>query len=233
MTRQEYLDELMTPYQLIGVPTNKEDHTIYRVRHRKLGRDMIVRSYACPMPIYEALTAVRTPYLPEVYDTVALDDGTIVLEEFIDGITVAELAAAERYREVEAFKVVKTVCRALSILHGMNIVHRDIKPANIMVDAAGRIVLIDLDTARRVSSKSQDTVVMGTVGYASPEQMGLTQTDARTDIYAVGVLLNVLLTGKHPSERLAEGRAGRIVRRCTQINPNLRYQSAKKLAAVL
>ena len=199
MTRQEYLNELMETYQLIGVPVNKEDHVIYRLRHRTLGRDIIVRSYTCPMPIYEALVTVRTPYLPEVYDAIALDDGTVVLEEFIDGITVAELADAQRYREAEAFKVVKTVCRALSVLHGMNIVHRDIKPENIMVDAAGRVVLIDLDTARRVSAKSQDTVVMGTVGYASPEQMGLTQTDARTDIYAVGVLLNVLL--KRDKER--------------------------------
>lgn len=233
MTRQEYLNELMETYQLIGVPVNKEDHVIYRLRHRTLGQDIIVRSYACPMPIYEALVTVRTPYLPEVYDAIALDDGTVVLEEFIDGITVAELADAQRYREAEAFKVVKTVCRALSVLHGMNIVHRDIKPENIMVDAAGRVVLIDLDTARRVSAKSQDTVVMGTVGYASPEQMGLTQTDARTDIYAVGVLLNVLLTGKHPSDRLVGGKAGRIVRKCTQINPDDRYQTADKLAAAL
>ena len=91
MKREEYLENLMTMYHLVGVPVNKEDHTIYRIRHRELGRDMIVRSYACPMPIYEALTAVRTPYLPEVYDTVTLDDGTLVLEEFIDGITVAEI----------------------------------------------------------------------------------------------------------------------------------------------
>lgn len=233
MTREEYMTDLLTTYQLIGVPVNKEDHIIYRLRHGELGRDLIVRSYACPIPIYETLTTVRSPYLPEVFDAIELDDGMIVLEEFINGITVAEIAAAEQYHQKEAFKVVRTVCRALSVLHGMNIVHRDVKPENIMVDGAGRIVLIDLDTARRVSTKSQDTVVMGTVGYASPEQMGLTQTDARTDIYAVGVLLNVLLTGKHPSDRLAHGKAGRIVRKCTQINPDDRYQTADKLAAAL
>lgn len=227
------MTDLMMTYQLVGVPVNKEDHIIYRLRHCELGRDLIVRSYACPIPIYEALTTVRSPYLPEVFDAIELDDGMIVLEEFINGITVAEIAAAEQYHQKEAFKVVRTVCRALSVLHGMNIVHRDVKPENIMVDGAGRIVLIDLDTARRVSTKSQDTVVMGTVGYASPEQMGLTQTDARTDIYAVGVLLNVLLTGKHPSDRLAHGKAGRIVRKCTQINPDDRYQTADKLAAAL
>ncbi len=63
--------------------------------------------------------------------------------------------------------------------------------------------------------------------------LGLAQSDARTDIYAVGVLLNVMLTGKHPSEKLADGKAGKIVRKCTAINPNERYQSAKNLAAAL
>lgn len=74
---------------------------------------------------------------------------------------------------------------------------------------------------------------MGTVGYASPEQLGVAQSDARTDIYAVGVLLNVMITGKHPSEKLAKGKAGRIVRKCTNVNPDERYQSAKKLALAL
>jgi serine/threonine protein kinase len=74
---------------------------------------------------------------------------------------------------------------------------------------------------------------MGTVGYASPEQLGVTASDARTDIYAVGVLLNVMLTGKHPSEIIARGKAGKIVRKCTSVNPDERYQSAEKLACAL
>ena len=74
---------------------------------------------------------------------------------------------------------------------------------------------------------------MGTVGYAAPEQLGLSQSDARADIYAAGVLLNVMLTGKHPTERFAPGRAGQIVRKCTALNPYDRYQAADKLAAAL
>ena len=79
----------------------------------------------------------------------------------------------------------------------------------------------------------KDTVIMGTVGYASPEQLGVTQSDARTDIYAAGVLLNVMLTGKHPTEAFARGRIGRIVRKCTALNPADRYQSAEELSAKL
>ena len=74
---------------------------------------------------------------------------------------------------------------------------------------------------------------MGTVGYASPEQLGIAQSDARTDIYVAGVLLNVMITGKHPSQQLAGGHAERIVKKCTHINPNDRYQTAEKLAEAL
>ena len=74
---------------------------------------------------------------------------------------------------------------------------------------------------------------MGTVGYVSPEQLGLSQTDARTDIYAAGVLYNVMLTGQHPSVTIASGKAGRIVRKCTAVNPDERYQTANALCAAL
>ena len=74
---------------------------------------------------------------------------------------------------------------------------------------------------------------MGTVGYVAPEQLGLSQSDARTDIYAAGVLYNVMLTGAHPTVQLANGKAGRIVRKCTAVNPDERYQSAQKLSNAL
>ena len=74
---------------------------------------------------------------------------------------------------------------------------------------------------------------MGTVGYASPEQLGVAHSDTRTDVYAVGVLLNVMITGKHPSEKLATGKTGRIVRKCTNVNPDERYQTVETLAQIL
>ena len=102
-----------------------------------------------------------------------------------------------------------------------------------MIDKNGRVVLIDFNASRKVSEACKDTVIMGTVGYASPEQLGVTQSDARTDIYAAGILLNVMLTGRHPTQGYAKGRAGSIVRKCTALNPEDRYQSAEKLLAAL
>lgn len=82
-------------------------------------------------------------------------------------------------------------------------------------------------------SQRADTTVLGTTGFAPPEQFGLSQTDCRADIYAMGVLLNVMLTGEHPSTRLAGGRYGHIVRRCTMTNPKNRYASALRLLEAL
>ena len=127
----------------------------------------------------------------------------------------------------------RELCHAMQVLHHRGLVHRDIKPENVMVSDDGRVVLIDFNASRQVGEGSRDTVVMGTVGYVSPEQLGLSQTDARTDIYAAGVFYNVMLTGKHPSMVFASGRAGRIIRKCMAVNPEERYQSAAALRAAL
>ena len=119
------------------------------------------------------------------------------------------------------------------VLHGKGIVHRDVKPENVIVSPSGRVVLVDFNASRIMKASGKDTVVLGTVGYASPEQMGVSKSDNRTDIYAAGVMLNVMLTGKHPSEKMAKGRAGKIVRKCTFVSPEERFQSAEKLKKAL
>ncbi|MBQ3068582.1 MAG: serine/threonine protein kinase [Clostridia bacterium] len=232
-TCEQYLRTLMRTYQFVAVLSKKNGGQILRLRHKKLGRDMLLRKYKAPVKAYEALCGIRSPHLPEIYDVITLRDGQIVLEEFIDGITLSDVLECDHYRYRGAKKVLTAVCAALHILHTRGLVHRDIKPDNVMIDRSGRVVLIDLNASRQVSDASRDTVIMGTVGYVSPEQLGITQSDARTDIYAAGVMLNVMLTGKHPSEKIARGRAGRIVRTCTAVHPNDRYDSAEKLAKAL
>lgn len=76
-------------------------------------------------------------------------------------------------------------------------------------------------------------MILGTTSYAAPEQFGMSQTDGRADIYSLGVLLNVMLTGQHPSRCLAAGHAGRIVRRCTMMNPDQRFRDVLELRDAL
>ncbi len=232
-TREAYLEQVFKTYRLINVLSNKNDSQALRLRHRTLAKDLVLHIFPNHYYAYDALCPIRTLHLPEIYESVHLMDGQIVLEEFIDGMNVAQIMEVERYNYKGAKRVLLSVCDALSILHQKKIVHRDVKPENVLVTPTGRVVLIDFNASREMKENSLDTVIMGTVGYASPEQMGITQSDSRTDIYAVGVLLNVMLTGKHPSDVLVKGRPGRIVRKCTQINPDLRYQDASRLAKAL
>ena len=233
MTQQEYLNSLLKTYHLVHVMADKNDCRVLHLRHKELGRDMVLRQLAYPVAAYTTLCDIACDHLPQVYDVVDTDDGQTVLEEYVEGITVADLAAGSRIHYCQAKKILRGVCHALSVLHQNGFVHRDVKPENVLVRQSDQAVLVDLNISRKVTQAGRDTVIMGTVGYASPEQLGLTQSDARTDVYACGVLLNVMLTGKHPSEQLAGGRAGRIVRRCTAVNPDDRYQTAHKLALKL
>lgn len=233
MTREEYIENILKTYNLISVLADKNDCKVMHIRHKELQKDLVLHSVKKPMQIYDYLCSISFVGLVNVFDVKTLDDGQVVLEEFIDGLTIAQVMETGLYKYSGAKKVLKLLCQSLTLLHKKGFVHRDIKPENIMIDNNGRVVLIDFNASRKVTVASKDTEVMGTVGYASPEQLGVSQTDARTDIYALGVLLNVMMTGKHPSEELAKGRAGRIVRKCTNVNPNDRFKSVEKLSKAL
>ncbi len=99
-----------------------------------------------------------------------------------------------------------------------------------MIDNNGVLKLIDFDVSRVYrEERNMDTHILGTKGYASPEQFGFEQTDCRSDIYSVGVLINVLTTGKHIKEKLNDGRLKGIIEKCTSISPDNRYSSVKEL----
>jgi len=233
MKREEYIEKILQTYSLVGVLSQKNGCQVLRLRNKNNRKEMILRSLPSSLEAYRKLQRIRCENLPEIYDVLELDDGQIVLEEYIDGITVAQVMEAGKYRAAGARKVLLGVCDALTVLHRLGIIHRDVKPENVMVEHSGRVVLIDLNASRIESIANKDTVIMGTVGYASPEQLGLSQSDSRTDIYAAGVLFNVMLTGQHPSVTIASGKAGHIVRKCTAVNPKERYQTAAELWAAL
>lgn len=148
-----------------------------------------------------------------------------MLEEFVQGDTLDFLLQVSLFSPSQTREIIIQLCQALRVLHSIGAVHRDIKPENVILRER-EAVLIDFDAARlHKPARENDTVVLGTTGFAAPEQYGLSQSDARADIYSLGVLMNVMLTGEHPSRELAKGRLGRVVQRCTQVNPEKRYRS--------
>lgn len=162
------------------------------------------------------------------------DGQTAVLEEYVQGDTLAELLMGARLTEREARQVTMQLCQALHVLHSMGAVHRDVKPENVILRGSDA-VLIDFDARAHLQGQSPRATrrVLGTTGFAAPEQYGIFQSDARADIFSLGVLLNIMLTGKHPSREMTAGKMGRIVRKCTMTAPEQRYQSARALMEVL
>ncbi len=233
MTREEYIAGIKNDCAIVDVLSTKNNCKVLKLRHRQTGRDLVLRCHPQYLEAYDILVKLRCANLPQILDTIPMEDGQIVLEEYISGMTVAEIMKTNPYQKQGARRVMAELCHAMSVLHERGLVHRDIKPENVMISDTGTVVLIDFNASRQVSQSSHDTVIMDTVGYVSPEQLGLSQSDARTDIYAAGVLYNVMLTGKHPSVAIAPGRAGRIVRKCTAVNPDERYQTANALCSAL
>ncbi|MBE6643145.1 MAG: serine/threonine protein kinase [Ruminococcaceae bacterium] len=230
MTCGEYLMQMQEKYQIIKILSKKNGGQILLMRHKTLEKDIVVRCYPKPIEAYNKLKNYYHPNIAVVFDSFLLDDGQIVLEEYVDGITVNEVLQSGCYKYRGAKKIITDVGNALIDLHRMNIIHRDIKPENIIIDKNGCAKLIDFNASRLYTTKTErDTEVLGTVGYASPEQFGISQSGEKSDIYSLGVLLNVMLTGKHPSDSLAKGKAGRIVLKCTQIDPNSRFKTVEKL----
>lgn len=234
MTCDNFIQCLKTDYSFIKLLSDKNGGVAIVVKNKICGKKMVVHSFKTPVAVYDMLKKINFENLPTVFDTYYFSDGQIVLEEYIDGITVSDVIESGKYTYRGAAKVISEICDALSVIHSSGYVHRDIKPENVMITNDGTVKLIDFNASRKYDfNKSRDTVALGTIGYASPEQLGLSQSNSKTDIYAVGVLLNVMLTGEHPSKKLVRGRAGRIVLKCTQIDPQKRYKSADELKFAL
>ena len=153
-----------------------------------------------------------------------------VIEEYIHGRTVQTILDENGFLpEAEAIDIVRQTAETVSRLHCLPepVVHRDIKPSNIVLGSDGKAYLLDFNAAKWVdTSKAKDTHLLGTAGYAAPEQYGFKSSDMRTDVYALGVLLNVLLTGALPSEKKADGRLGGIIMKATEFNPENRFRTA-------
>lgn len=203
------------------------------VRHKKSGTRYVFRRFTGSGAAYRRLLTVSCPNLPQICEVGERDGATAVLEEYIQGDTLASLLAGDVLSARETKNVAMELCAALWVLHSNGVVHRDLKPENVIL-RGGEAVLVDFDASRVYKDESErDTQILGTLGYAAPEQYGISQSDERADIYAMGVLLNVLRTGKHPSQELASGRLGRVIQRCTMTNPKKRYQSVLHLMEAL
>ena len=214
------LEVLKEEYETVRLLKESPRGSVCFIRRRENGRRFILRQFTGSGEVYRKLLA-------------QLGDENLVIEEFIEGDTLDFLLRGGLMSPKETREITTQLCRALWVLHSMAAVHRDIKPDNVIIRGS-EAVLIDFDAARLHKPEHEtDTQVLGTTGFAAPEQYGLSQSDTRADIYSLGVLMNVMLTGQHPSKKLAEGRLGRIIEHCTRVNPQKRYKTVLHLMSAL
>ncbi len=202
--------------------------------HRQTGRKLICQRLpagASPA-VFTRLAGVENRRVARVLDVAEDGDGFLVLIQYVPGETLAKrLKETPRFPRKAVRAVALDLCDALMELHGLGVAHKDLKPENVILDEKGRATLIDLGIATVIDEgRSQKTAALGTVGFAAPEQFGMSRTDARTDLFAWGVVINLMLTHAHPTvERYRRGKWGRILKKCLATAPSDRYQSARAL----
>lgn len=208
-------------YDVISVLKQTEKSTVQIVKEQG-GEQLFIRKTLQGMhSVYQVLRELEHPYLPAVFEVSFDGDMTTVIEEYIEGQTVGDAGLSEKQCRV----IVRELCDVLILLHGKGIIHRDIKPSNILLAKDGHIRLIDFDAARMPKEDAeQDTMLLGTRGYAPPEQYGFSQTDERADIYALGVTAKQLL-----GARAGKARYRKCISKCTNLDPDKRYQDVRQV----
>lgn len=217
--------------------TLNEKGTVFLIRQPATGRILTGRRVpAGQAEVYTALQKNGIPHIPRIRAIQPEPDGQfLVLQDYVQGLTLeAVLARRRTLPGQQAAAICRQLCLALEGLHALGLVHRDIKPGNVMLTDTGEAYLIDFDISRTCkASQNRDTALLGTMGYAAPEQFGFQQSDARSDLYALGILLNQLCTGEFPQNKMVGGPLAKIVQKCIEIDPRQRYDSAAAVRKAL
>ena len=188
------------------------------------------------LDIFMRLKAHPVPNMPHIIEVVEDNGRLIVIETYLTGETLQQKLDRNGPLPVSLVRSIGIqLCSILGNLHMMGIVHRDIKPDNIIFEEPGIIKLLDLDAAKVYKSgEYRDTQLIGTKEYAAPEQYGFGASSPVTDIYAVGILMNVLVTGQYPRMALTTDAGLRaIIQRCIRMEPSERYKSVNDLKDAL
>ena len=240
LSQEEYLENLKNPYkglsdesvialmeyQDVECLDGREDIILIKDSQDTLLVEKFLKTYN--RSIYEYLMKHPVEYMPKLQEIYESANCLIVIEEYIKGRTLADVIQDGAFDMQRAIRIARDICIILQQLHSLDspIIHRDVKPSNIMLTDNDEVFLLDVNAAKWFDPKEiEDTRLLGTWYYAAPEQLGygFSASSKKADIYAVGVLLNVMLTGALPKERRATGLAWDVIKKCISLEPDERY----------
>ncbi len=209
---------------------NEISSGIWRIRLKSYDRICILKKIDNPH-IYKKLKSLDIKGIPVIYDVFEKNSESYVIEEYINGSDLSDIIASEGAMDKKDVEhIITNLCSILYSLHKNNIIHRDIKPSNIILTSENAVYLIDFGIARSTDeSKPKDTRHLGTEFYASPEQYGFAQTDGKSDIYSLGKLMIVLLSGRENAENIDGLPFKRIIEKCIEVDPSKRFANVLKL----
>ena len=236
----EYPRDLTEQYELLECFSEKENTRTLLAVSRDTRKKCVVKCYLRENSLYgylepESLRQLSAGPMPRFIAEYRNDLMRCVLWEYIPGDTLFTLAKRRTYSEKEVLNIGLQLCDQLQALHTLQppVIHRDIKPQNIVIRPDGTAVLIDFGIARVQTDKETDTVAFGTQGFAAPEQYGFSQTDARSDIYSLGILMYWLLhhetklSGRHDSP------LEKVIAHCASFDPERRYSDIGQVKRAL
>jgi serine/threonine protein kinase len=214
-----------TRYELVQELGRGGMGVVYEVRDRELGRSVAMKVVDDPTRgEARIIAALEHPGIVPVHDVGLLADGRLYYTmKLVRGVRLDQWAH-EQHGRTEALRLFSRICEPVAFAHAHGVVHRDLKPENVMVGEFGAVLVMDWGVAR-AGSVEHDRVIVGTLGYMAPEQSRGDRADARSDIYALGALLEFLLRpGPAPHPLRA------IVDKAMASDPRRRYADARDLA---
>ena len=224
ITKEYYLKK----YDELSILSDTEKCRTSLMRNRDTGEIVVkkIMQKSC-FPIYHQLKEIHHKNIVNILECFDYEEQCITIEEYVNGKRIDDYCADKKITMSDCVRLGIEICNGLEVIHQKGIIHRDIQPKNIIISNEGTLKLIDLDISRRIdTNKLKDTELLGTAGYAPPEQYGFSQTSNRSDIYSVGVVLKEILQKKGflPDERL-----DKIINKCLEIDPQNRYASVVEL----
>ena len=228
---------------------------VYRARDSLLGRDVALKFLSEEFSSMEDMrvlferearsaAALNHRNIVTIHDFGLLEGRAFICMEYLEGATIEDLIEEQGLTIVESLQIAKQTAAALGYAHGQKIIHRDIKPANMMRTPEGLVKVTDFGLAKSLDTNRQSSVIAGTPGFMSPEQLAGTDVDHRTDIFALGVSLYSMLSGKMPFKGLQRETPKRIrehvpaipevlddaIARALELQPAKRFQRVEDFA---